>query len=201
MHRTAGAMAAQPGQPKTLRHHALLGERCVAVDQQRHHHGAIVRRGAELVLLGAHLAEHHRIDDLEVRGIGGERTGAPCCRRIRDPTRAQARWYFTSPEPSSDREFDDNKVHLCAHRQSLAPRDRRSGGARQEARQAGPARRHADDRTIRVMPLLIHGDTFVRRAGRGGGVFRAVRAARPSHRRLGALHPQRSDRLHHQPRY
>ena len=73
VHRAAGAVPAQPGQPEALRHHALAGERRVAVDQQRHHHGAIVRRGAELVLLGAHLAEHHRIDDLEMRGIGGER--------------------------------------------------------------------------------------------------------------------------------
>ena len=31
------------------------------------------RRGAVLILLGAHLAEHHRIDDLEMRRIGGER--------------------------------------------------------------------------------------------------------------------------------
>ena len=31
------------------------------------------RRGAVLILLGAHFAEHHRIDDLEMRGIGGQR--------------------------------------------------------------------------------------------------------------------------------
>jgi hypothetical protein len=31
------------------------------------------RRVAVLVLLGAHLAEHHRIDDLEMRGVGRQR--------------------------------------------------------------------------------------------------------------------------------
>jgi hypothetical protein len=28
---------------------------------------------AHLILLGAHLAEHDRIDDLKVRGVGGQR--------------------------------------------------------------------------------------------------------------------------------
>ena len=73
MHRAAGAVAAQSGKPEALGDHALAGERRVAVDQQRHHHGAVFRRGAELILLGAHLAEHHRIDDFEMRRIGGER--------------------------------------------------------------------------------------------------------------------------------
>ena len=67
MHRAAGAVAAQAGQAETFRDHALPGERRIAVNQQRHHHGAIFRRGAELILLGAHLAEHHRIDDFEMR--------------------------------------------------------------------------------------------------------------------------------------
>ena len=60
MHRAAGAVALQPGQPEAFGDHALAGERRVAVDQQRHHHGAVFRRRAVLVLLGAHLAEHHR---------------------------------------------------------------------------------------------------------------------------------------------
>ena len=71
--RAAGAVALQAGQAEAFRHHALAGERRVAVHQQRHHHGAVVRRRAVLVLLGAHLAEHHRIDDLEMRRVGGER--------------------------------------------------------------------------------------------------------------------------------
>jgi hypothetical protein len=73
MHRAAGAVAAQAGETKAFRHHALPGERCIAMNEQRHHHGAVFRRGAELILLGAHLAEHHRIDDFQMRRIGGER--------------------------------------------------------------------------------------------------------------------------------
>ena len=41
---------------------------------------------------------------------------------------------------SSDREFDDNRVHLSLTANPVASRDRRSGGARQGARQAGPER-------------------------------------------------------------
>ena len=66
-------MAAQSGKPEALRDHALAGKRRIAVNEQRHHHGAVFRRGAELILLGAHLAEHHRIDDFQMRRIGGER--------------------------------------------------------------------------------------------------------------------------------
>ena len=73
VHRAAGAVTAQTGKPETLRHHALARERSVAVDQERHHHGAIVARGAVLILLGAHFAEHDRIDDFQMRRIGGER--------------------------------------------------------------------------------------------------------------------------------
>ena len=73
MQRAAGAVALQIRQPETFRHHALAGKGGVAVHQQRQHHGAFVGRGAVLVLLGAHLAERHRIDDLQMRRIGGER--------------------------------------------------------------------------------------------------------------------------------
>jgi hypothetical protein len=73
MDRAAGAVTLQIRQAETFRHHALAGEGGVAVHEQRHHHGALVGRGAVLVLLGAHLAEHHRIDDFQMRGIGGER--------------------------------------------------------------------------------------------------------------------------------
>ena len=66
-------MAAQAGQAEAFGDHALAGERRVAGDQQRHHHGAVFARRAVLVLLGAHLAEHHRIDDLQMRRVGGER--------------------------------------------------------------------------------------------------------------------------------
>jgi hypothetical protein len=73
MHRAAGAMAAQVGQAEALGDDALAGERRVARDEQRHHHGAVLAGRAVLILLGAHLAEHHRIDDFEVRRVRGER--------------------------------------------------------------------------------------------------------------------------------
>ena len=77
MHRAAGAVPAQARQAEAFGDHALAREGGVARDQERHHHGAVLGRGAALVLLGAHLAEHHRIDDLEMRGIGGERQMHP----------------------------------------------------------------------------------------------------------------------------
>src|SRR5882724_7292880 len=45
--------------------------------QKRQHRNAHVGRIAVLVLLGAHLAEHHRIDDFEVRRVGGQRQMDP----------------------------------------------------------------------------------------------------------------------------
>ncbi len=66
-------MAAQIGQAEAFRDDALAGERRVAGNQQRHHHGAVFAGRAVLVLLGAHLAEHHRIDDLEMRRVRGQR--------------------------------------------------------------------------------------------------------------------------------
>ena len=54
--RAAGAVALQIRQPETFRHHALAGEGGIAVHEQRQHHGALLRRGAVLILLGAGLA-------------------------------------------------------------------------------------------------------------------------------------------------
>ena len=71
--RTAGAVALQVGQAEAFRHHALAGEGGVAVHQQRQHRDALFRQVAVLVLLGADLAEHDRIDDLEMRRVGGQR--------------------------------------------------------------------------------------------------------------------------------
>ena len=73
VHGAAGPMAAQSRQPEAFRDDALTGERRVAGNQQRHRHGAVFARAAELVLLGARLAEHHRVDDFQMRRIGGER--------------------------------------------------------------------------------------------------------------------------------
>ena len=65
-------MAAQAGQPEALRHHALTRKGRVAVDQHRHDLGAL-DIVVQLILLGAHLAEHHGIDDLQMRGVRRQR--------------------------------------------------------------------------------------------------------------------------------
>ena len=78
---------------------------------------------------------------------------------------------------SSDRIFDGNNVHLSLTANPVASRDRRSGGARQGARQAGPAR---------LLARQPHGGDAaphprrrgLRRPGRGGGMLRALGAAR-----------------------
>ena len=83
-----------------------------------------------------------------------------------------------------------------AHREPLASRDRQPGGARQGARQAGPARRDAG--------RPHHGDAAadarrrgVRRPGRGRRMLRALGAEGLPHRRLDPFHRQQPDRLHH----
>ena len=82
MHRPAGAVTLQPHQGEAFGHHALAGEGGIAVDQQGHDLGAVESPG----LLGPagigganikglfrpRLAQHHRIDDLEVRRVGGQ---------------------------------------------------------------------------------------------------------------------------------
>ena len=73
MQRAAGAVALQVGQREAFGDHALAGKGRVAMHQQRQHRNAHVRRIAVLVLLGADLAEHHGIDDLQMRRIGGQR--------------------------------------------------------------------------------------------------------------------------------
>ena len=73
MHGAAGAVPAQSRQAEAFGDDALPGKGGIAGNEQRHHHGAVFAGGAELILLGAHLAEHDRIDDLEMRRIGGER--------------------------------------------------------------------------------------------------------------------------------
>ena len=74
------AMAAQARQAHALRHHALAGEGGVAMDQERQHPGTLFERNdiaaqlvGVLVLLGARLAEHHRVDDFQMRRVGGQR--------------------------------------------------------------------------------------------------------------------------------
>jgi hypothetical protein len=71
MQRAAGAMAAQARKAEAFGDDALAGEGRIAVDQQRQHLLALAV--LQLVLLGAHLAEHDRVDDLEMRRVGRQR--------------------------------------------------------------------------------------------------------------------------------
>ncbi len=70
--RAAGAVTAQAREAEAFRDDALAREGRVAVDEQRQDLRAL-DDVVELVLLGAHLAEHDRIDDLEMRRVGGQR--------------------------------------------------------------------------------------------------------------------------------
>jgi hypothetical protein len=72
MQRAAGPVAAQARQAEAFGHHALSGKSGVAVDEERQRFRSL-NSVVELVLLGAHLAEHDRIDNLKVRRIGGQR--------------------------------------------------------------------------------------------------------------------------------
>ena len=83
-----------------------------------------------------------------------------------------------------------------ADRQSLAPGDRRPGGAWQGARQAGPARLQAG-RAHAGPAAPDPRRCGLRRPGRGGGVLRPVGPQGAPHRRLDPLHHQQPDRLHH----
>ncbi len=78
--RARRAVTPEARQAHALRHHALAGEGGIAVDQERQHPGALFERHdvaaplvGMLVLLGARLAEHHRIDDFQMRRVGGQR--------------------------------------------------------------------------------------------------------------------------------
>ena len=70
MDRASGPVSLQARKTETFGYDALTGERRVAVDEQRQHFGALDDI-VQLVLLGAHLAEHDGIDDLKMRRIGG----------------------------------------------------------------------------------------------------------------------------------
>ncbi len=75
VHRAADAVAAQLREREALGHHALAREGRVAVHQERQHVAAaragVLAQGERL--LGARLADHHRVDDLQVRRVGGQR--------------------------------------------------------------------------------------------------------------------------------
>ena len=71
MQGAAGAMALEARQTKTFRHHALARKGRIAVDQQRHDLRTL-DHVAQMILLGAHLAEHHGIGDFQMGRIGDE---------------------------------------------------------------------------------------------------------------------------------
>ena len=73
MHGAAGAVARAIPRGQAFGDDALAGEGGVAMDEQRHHHRAVVARGAVLVLLGARLAENHRHHDFQMRRVSGQR--------------------------------------------------------------------------------------------------------------------------------
>jgi hypothetical protein len=70
VHRAADGEAARLRHLEQFHHHALAGERGVAVHQDRQHHLAIGVAAAQLAR--AHAADDHRIDDFQVRGVEGE---------------------------------------------------------------------------------------------------------------------------------
>jgi hypothetical protein len=76
MDRAAGAVTAQARQTETFRHNALAGKGRIAMQQQRQDlstSGDHRPRHGQLVLLGARLAQHHRVHDFQVRRVGGQR--------------------------------------------------------------------------------------------------------------------------------
>ncbi len=72
MNGAAGAKAPGAAHGETFGDHALPRERRIAVQEKRQH-GFAARGIAQLLLLGAHLAEYHRVGCLQMRGIGRER--------------------------------------------------------------------------------------------------------------------------------
>ena len=72
MDRAAGAETLGAAHREAFRHHALAGERRIAVQQQRQHRRAR-GRVVQLLLLGAGLAKHDRVLGFEMRRIGGQR--------------------------------------------------------------------------------------------------------------------------------
>ena len=71
VHRAAGVEAARLRQLQRLHDDALAGEGRVAMDQ--HRHDLVALRVAAALLARAHRALDHRVHDLEVRGIEGQR--------------------------------------------------------------------------------------------------------------------------------
>ena len=104
--RAAGAVARRPDRPKHSATTPWPGEGRVAVDEQRHHRGAIVAASPRiLVLLGARLAEHHRDRRSRDATVGGQRQVDLVAVEL--AVGRAPRWYFTSPEPSTSSGVDE----------------------------------------------------------------------------------------------
>ena len=71
----------RPDRPKAFGHNALACKGRIAVQQNRQDLGAVCI--AELVLLGADLAQHNRVDRLKVAGVCGQRQVDRSCRQTR----------------------------------------------------------------------------------------------------------------------
>ncbi len=66
-------MTLEARQSEALGHHALTGEGRITMNEQRQNGRPVARITAVLILLGAHFAKHNRIDDFQMRWIGGQR--------------------------------------------------------------------------------------------------------------------------------
>src|SRR5436309_2303149 len=71
VHRAAGAVAVELGEPERLGHHPLPGEGRIAVHEDRH--DARVLGVVQVLLLGAHHALDDRVDRLQVARVAGQR--------------------------------------------------------------------------------------------------------------------------------
>src|SRR6202020_1758395 len=72
MQRAAGPVAEKRREAEAFGHHPLSGECSVTVDQERQRLRTL-DQVVEWFLLGANLAENDRVDDLQMRRIGGQR--------------------------------------------------------------------------------------------------------------------------------
>jgi hypothetical protein len=84
VHRAAGGIATGLRQGQGFLVDALAAEGGIAVDQHRQH--LLALGVATAVHAGAHRALDHRVDDLQVRRVEGQRSGAPARRGWSHPS-------------------------------------------------------------------------------------------------------------------
>ncbi len=114
VHGAAGAVAAQLRQVQRLGYDALAGEGRVTVDEHGQN-GEAVLRLVEDVLLGADDALGHRVDALQVAGVGDQAEAWICLPPAAVNMPCAPRWYFTSPEPWVDfgSRLPSNSLKIC----------------------------------------------------------------------------------------